>query len=41
MTMMASRVATERAAFTLPFLPDGMHLLDVGCGLRIWLPHEP
>jgi ubiquinone/menaquinone biosynthesis C-methylase UbiE len=31
-TMMASRVATERAAFTLPFLRDGMHLLDVGCG---------
>ena len=31
-TMMASRVATERAAFTLPFLRDGMHVLDVGCG---------
>ena len=30
--MVSARTAQDRAAFVLPFLSDGMRLLDVGCG---------
>lgn len=32
MAMVSARTADDRAAFLLPFLPEGTRLLDVGCG---------
>lgn len=32
LTMMSSRRADTTAAFVLPFLRDGLRVLDVGCG---------